>query len=440
MTQPAAEFSDKPARPLSKTESTEPSSQLPPLPEDHGRNFWLMAAYHVIMRCGWIFKTESIIMPLVLDLMGGTAWIRSFLPLLNRLGQSVPPLLIARRVKIMPRKKWALATSAAMMAVCFFSLSGIWKIWFESMPWWLPLAFLFFYAAFFASTGINQLSFGTLQGKLVAVTFRGRLMVVANVCGAAAAILCVWLLMPIWLSDQAHQFEWIFAFSGICFGLSSLCSLLLSEESDCYKQPRVAVHRIFIDAWSILRNDKNFRRLAIIAALFNSSIMLFPHYQALGRGTRMGIGLSEIVTWVIIQNAGTALFSIVTGPIADWRGNRLVLRIVLLMLCAAPITAIALSHMQHIGSLCFPIVFLLVGLTPVIYKVFANYTLEVAKPADHPRYLSTINLCMAAPIFLSPLVGSLIDPLGYDIVFLAVTSVIAIGWLLTFRLHEPRNS
>ena len=45
----------------------------------------------------------------------------------------------------------------------------------------------------------------------------------------------------------------------------------------------------------------------------------------------MALEIKDVVWWVIIQNAGTAVFSVVTGPLADWRGNRAVLRVILLL-------------------------------------------------------------------------------------------------------------
>jgi cytochrome c oxidase assembly factor CtaG len=46
---------------------------------------------------------------------------------------------------------------------------------------------------------------------------------------------------------------------------------------------------------------------------------------------------------------------------------------------------------------------------------------------------------MAAPIFLSPLVGGLIGWIGFEIVFVIVTLLLLAGWLLTLGLHEPRT-
>src|SRR5688572_13259138 len=89
----------------------------PAAAEFEGRNFVMLALYLITMRTGWIFKTESIIMPAVLDLLDPSGLCRGWLPLLNRFGQSVPPLLMARRIKLLPRKKWSLITTTMTMAL-----------------------------------------------------------------------------------------------------------------------------------------------------------------------------------------------------------------------------------------------------------------------------------------------------------------------------------
>ena len=86
----------------------------------------------------------------------------------------------------------------------------------------------------------------------------------------------------------------------------------------------------------------------------------------------------------------------------------------------------------------FAMVFLLVGMTPVTQKTLYNYTLEIAARVDQPKYLSTLNLCMGAPILFSPLVGMAIDTFGHTAIYHAVTVVLALGALACWRLDEPR--
>ena len=103
--------------------------------------------YQVCLRIGWIFKTETVIMPAFLDAIAGAGWLRGFLPVLNRLGQSVPPLLFADRLQHMSQKKWALTNTALLMAVPFLILSPLWlglgRLGVSRTGrWWLPVVFL----------------------------------------------------------------------------------------------------------------------------------------------------------------------------------------------------------------------------------------------------------------------------------------------------------
>ena len=68
------------------------------------RNLIVFAANQIFMRLGWIFKTESVVMPGFLDVYTLSGFIRGLLPLISRIGQSIPQILIAHRVAKMPRK------------------------------------------------------------------------------------------------------------------------------------------------------------------------------------------------------------------------------------------------------------------------------------------------------------------------------------------------
>src|SRR5262245_36226252 len=95
------------------------------VPPHEARNFWILVIYQVVLRAGWIFKTESVVMPHAADALDPSGLARGWLPLLNRFGQSVPPVLAARRVKDLPQKPRAFRTTQVPMAVCFLGLTSL---------------------------------------------------------------------------------------------------------------------------------------------------------------------------------------------------------------------------------------------------------------------------------------------------------------------------
>ncbi|WP_237564783.1 hypothetical protein [Blastopirellula marina] len=429
------------------------SSALPAEPDDaaEGRNFLLLALSQIVMRCGWIFKTESIIIPAVVDLIAGPGWIRGMLPILNRIGQSLPPLFYARTLKSMPQKKWslcgttlAMGVSFSMLAFCFVppvrgAVDAIFPDWAVWPNVWITVAFMVCYLLFFAATGLNQIGFGTVQGKLVRVTKRGRLMLVANFVGAIAAIgFAAWLL-PMWLTNDSAQVYWIFGFAGGAFLASAGVAALLKERCDQSSHVKGTALELFHDAFSVLTEDRNFRRLAVVAACFGCSLMLFPHYQALARD-RLGAPLENLILWVIIQNGGTAAFSLLGGPLADWKGNRLVLQLMMCGVFIMPLIAVVLIHTGPSGAVLFNWLFLLVGVTPVMFRGLSNYVLEISPRSEHPRYLAALSLCVAAPMIASPAVGWALDAVSYEAVFLTISAILFGGLLMTWTIDEPRHA
>ena len=225
-----------------------------------GRNFVMIALFQIIMRTGWIFKTESIIMPAVLDtITGGGPWggmLRGCLPVLNRLGHSIPPMLFSQRLKMLPQKRMAVLVCAFLMAVVFVGLSMMFAVTGGQPHWWMPLVFLLCYVMFFAATGINNLSLGTLQGKLVRATRRGRLLLTANFIGAITAIGAVLLLMPHWLHDDVQKFDRIFGFTALCFAISALTMLWVAEPSDDVREEVKSPRHLLGTAWKSFRTEQ----------------------------------------------------------------------------------------------------------------------------------------------------------------------------------------
>jgi len=420
------------------TPSTVPPEQTEEAANDFysGRNFLVLAGYQIAMRTGWIFKTESVIMPAVLDFVAGAGWIRGCLPLLNRFGHSIPPLLMARRVKNAPQKKRVFFVTTALLTGLMMAMAGLIALAQSNTAWWIPSTFLLLYTTFFVCIGINHLAFNTLQGKLVKAVRRGRLLMVANVVGSITAVVCAFVLLPIWLGQQPPRYDLLFALAGCMFAVSTGLVLLLVEQPDDYGDVATSVSRVFLDAGTLLRTNVQFRRLAFVGSMFGASMMLFPHYQNLGL-KEMHLELKNLMWWVVIQNIGTGLFSIPAGIVADRKGNRIVLQIALLGIAIAPIVALLLRY-ANVG-IWFCLVFPLVGLTPVVIRTLQNFTLELCEPADHPRYLGTLGLCVSLPLFASPGVGLLIDLIGFEIVFMGIGAVVVVGWLATFRLREPRH-
>ena len=417
------------------------------------RNTLWMELYQVVVRVGWIFKTETIIMPAVLDAVVDSGLLRGLLPVLNRGGQSVPPLLAAGPLARVPRKKWTLVLTSLAMAASFGLLAAAWPALAATRPDLLAVLFLLLYALFSAANGLNQLVLAALQGKLISAGHRGRAMVVSVAVGSVLAIVAAALLLGPWLAEP-DGFPKIFAATGAFFALAAIAPVFLDEPADTAPPAATSSGRSpglvgtllnhagqGVASWQqTLRRDRPLLRLCVVAACFSAVLMLFPHYQAFARD-RLGSRTASLLTWVIVQNAATGVVSLVAGPLSDRRGTRIVLVWLVALSALTPLVVTVLSLLPHEHAVeWFWIVYVPLGLNPISLKIFTNYALELAPGAvDHPRYVSIVGAALALPFVISPLVGAVVDSLGFRPVFITGAAVIAAGAVIALGLPEPRH-
>lgn len=419
-------------------ENEPPTLQPPQAHERKSFNVRLIGLYDIVIRIGWIFKTESVIMPAFLDQVAGAGWLRGLLPVVNRFGQSVPPAIYAPRLRHMSLKKWSLAVWTAAMGCVFLALSAVWWHFGASPPSWMASAFLTLYGLFSASHGINQLSHGTVLGKLVAPGERGQLMAWSLPIGASLAVVGAWLLMGKWLAAADEGFTYIFGFTGVCFLIAACFATALREPPDAPRAvAATSVGRFHM--FALLKEDVNFRRFGYVAFLSSMTVILFPHYQALAR-ERLGLAHENLMIWVVVQNLAVAVFGFFVGRIVHRWGERLAVRGTIFGTALAPLAAVVMATLDPaVARQWYWTVFIFIGMSPISQKTMLGYALEASPQSEHPRYLSTLSMCQAIPFLMSPGVGWLTDRIGFEAVFLTGSVVLMIAGVITWRIEEPRE-
>lgn len=418
-------------------------------PDVHHRsepaNFVWLTLHQILLRVGWIFKTESIVMPAFLDFIGGGPVLRGCMPVIARIGFSLPPLLYARQLKLLPRKKWSVAMTSLGMAVPFALLSLLWitGVWQSGGKpnWWMPALFLVIYSLFFCLTGMHQLGANSLQGKLIRPQRRGRLFMAAVVVGSPLAIAAAWWLLPGWLAMPDGGFGYVFGIVAVFFVLAAGSIVPADEEPDNFREQSTNPWQKLQAAWQAITSGHDARQVSLLAVLVSVNFMLFPHYQAIGR-ERFGLGLGSMMTWVCIQNAATAVMSIIAGPLADKLGNRAALLFSTFGLTTAPLLVlVALCVPQEVATRWYWLVFAPIGFTPVTLRLLVNYTLEICPLEDHPKFVSAIGMCLAMPVIVgSPLTGWLLGVIGSGPVFAGGLVFLLAAVMQAFRLREPRHA
>jgi MFS family permease len=402
-----------------------------------GRNVLTLVLHQMLFRTAWIFKTESVIVPAFLDSITDVGWVRGMLPPLNRFGQSLAPVLLSDRLARAGLKSRWLARTTFLMSVPFLSVGGMLLLFGGNSPAWFVAFFLTAYAAFFCICGVNQAAYNTIQGKLIRPERRGRLAAIAGNVGSPVAVLMAWILLRPWTQHQPPHFAFIFLFTGAMFLLAGFTIRGLREQSDpIMTRLPIDARRRFAVAHHALRSDAHLRRLCCLATLFVCSQLLFPHYQRLGR-EQPGYEGHMLMVWVVAQNLSAAFFSWFSGRLADRQGTRAALRWLTFLAMFAPPLALILAAFAN--AQWYWISFAWLGLVPVTFRMMLNYALELTTRENHPIYVSTVVLCMAPPIILSPLVGDVVHRIGYTIPFCGIAGIVLGAWCLSLVMVEPRT-
>ena len=398
------------------------------------RNLIVFALNQILMRLGWMFKAESVVIPAFIDTYTSSGTIRGLLPLILRIGQSLPQFLVAQRVARMPKQQAFYVFSGFGFTIPWVVLSLILSTtgWSANI---IVAVFLVLCTIHWLMVGCNHLANGTLQGKLISPEKRGRLLAYSNVIGCTLSIGLAVYFMPRWLSESNPRYEVLFGATATTFGVAALVSFWFREVPSA-PQRTAPFFRFLGEALLLLRYDRNFRRFAIVILLFYSMWPLFPHYAVFGKRT-LGLASSGFVALIVAQNVSNAVGAGIMGNIADRSGNRFVLRFLILISAFTPLLAVGISRIPT-GAQLYWIIFALIGFTPVSARIVTNYTLEIAPQEKHPQYLGVMSLFQAIPLFVSPLIGTLIETLAFEPVFIGCSILVLFGFLLTFKLDEPR--
>ena len=223
----------------------------------------------------------------------------------------------------------------------------------------------------------------------------------------------VYFLMDKWLARENDGYGMIFSMTAALFAVSAFSILALKEPPDPPGTEGVTFGNFIASSVSIILEDRNFRRLIYVIAMFYGFRFLFPHYAVFGKES-LGLGDRSIISFMIAQNAVNATGSLAMGYWADRKGNKTVLGTLIAAGGCVPLLAIGIAALPpEIGRRWYWLVFACIGVAPVMMRITVNYVLEICPREKHSQYLGTLNLILAFPTMFSPLVGRAIDHFSF---------------------------
>lgn len=429
------------ARPESPPQPPRPAIEPDRTPSsDPRRNLALLAIHQILFRVGWLFKTESVVIPGFLDYLAGpgAGWLRGFLPVLSRVGQGAFPLFFARRLEYSRHASLTLGVTTLLLAgpMLFFSALALFGK--DSGNGGAAIAFLAAYFVFSCLYGIYQLAFGVVQGRLVAPDRRGRLLSLSTFWGTVPAVLIAMWLLPGRLDIPDPRYEEVFFAGALFLWLASLVCFALPRGRDRERdasasRPRDGVLRL-------LQRRGGLRWLLFSTLAYSVALILIPHYQAFARD-HLHLGNAQRGVWIIAQSISVGLFSVLVGRLADRRGNRATLGGLILVSALSPIWAGLLPGLpEGWAAKAFWVTFITLGLTTLVPRLAANFALELVSPEEYSQATAIVQMGYTLPLAASPLVGWVIDHFGFVPVCWSASAMIALSAALLLFVPEPREA
>lgn len=324
----------------------------------------------------------------------------------------------------------------------------------DQNPSFLLVAFFVLYtiynlAAGFANVPMVDVMARAVPGSRLAFLFGQR-----NLWGGVLGFMAGFLIERI-LSQRdgfPANYAFLFFLSFLALAVAAYTAVMLQEPPQDDGRPRSSVLDQLRAAPSLLANEP-FRRFLAFRAFLSVSALADPFYvvyvqQQLGAPTAM---IGVYISAMTVARFGSNLF---WTPLANRRGNRIVLQLSALLRMGIPILALALPPLLRWSPLenlvpggnqalyyVFALVFVFYGMA-IGGQTLANmtYLLDIAPEYERPTYVGLVNTILGVVAFVPIIGGTLVDLFGFQFLFLVAFLIAFAAVLASGALHEPRIS
>ncbi len=358
----------------------------------------------------------------------------------SSVGRSVGPFLITPWVDRSASKKRCL----------LWLWAGVVLSWGAAAAYlWTPLAadrgrtlgwFFLCYSAFFTFLGCAAVAQGSLLGKIIPADRRGHALSAAhsisgpvNLC----ALLAVYSLVRSGAFPTPRNYAFSFTITTVLFLLSGVAVARAREVPSASPRDKGGLRLRLVHARNLIRDNRDFRLLLGIQLALGTGGAALAFYTAYGRATG-SIQDANVVLATLLQVGCQSAAAATLGRLADRRGNRAVIRVLLWLEAFTPVSAVLAASLFP-GTGAFLVVYCLVGARFPVYDLLVNYLLEIVPEADHAMALGAVNTLLVVTVGSPVLLGFLAARAGYAVAMLAAAVVLASAAITALFLAEPRQ-
>lgn len=291
----------------------------------------------------------------------------------------------------------------------------------------LLILFIILYSIHATTGGLAGLVFLDVVGKMVPTTsvggrpgrgsFFGWRIFLGSMFGIASGF---FVINPILdnLTFPAN-FALLFALSTVIFTLGVTAFCLVREQPSIPDKQDIRLSEYLAKSFSLLRDDKAFRRYFTtrhLIMLWNAGM---PFYILFAQ-QRYDLSPFWIGAFMASRYAGELATNVIWAMLSDKGHNRAVLRLISILTIVPPVVVFA-QYFFSIPEIIYALTFFTSG--SVISGMMLggnNYILQHAPEDKRPMYIGFTNSTLAVTLLTSGLAGLLVDSFGYLTLFAVV--------------------
>jgi MFS family permease len=406
-------------------------------------NFLMGMTYGAFFNGGLAFSDPSTVLPVFLGsftdsktLIGLSAAVMSTF---GGIGSLLPQLFVASKLESKVSKRPLLRAAISVRAICWGLLALI-TYWFGlSHPVGIIVALLFLLTLFTFMGGIAVVPFYDIWAKAIPAHVRGRFFGYLQLLGGILAVGSGFVVKYI-LSHREIAFPTnyavLFLFSFIFIGISYLALGSVKEPTGEVYTEKLPFREFLTKAFHILRYDDNYKLFVLVQIFGGALTLALPFYVVYAKDV-LGITLGMVGIFLSAQMLGSVISNLLWGYLSDFVGNKKVIQTSICLGLMAPL--IALVTPPHLTALFIPL-FVLIGFSMTGQMIGnTNFLLDISPPKDRPTYIS-LRGTLRFPVMIFPLIGGvLVQNISYSFLFMVTILSVLYGFILTFRLHDPRE-
>jgi MFS family permease len=368
---------------------------------------------------------------------------------LGNAGWMLPQIFVSARIQRMPRKMPGYTLAAGIRGLVWLILAAM--IWLVRDPRLLLVSFFVLYATARLSAGLGGLVFLDVIAKTIPARRRGGFFAWRQLLGGIMGLAAAWITtFVLGHPDLGFPHGHAMLITIYCaVALPAMAAfIMIREPAGLIVTEQVTAGQQFRRALKLWRINRAFRHyLAVHLTLALASIAL-PFYVIYAKNV-LNAPAGMLGVYMAVRVGAQLLFTLPWGRMSDQRGNRLVLRLSILLRGGMLLLALALVSLvgwlrpqgDWLPYLALPLFFLDGVALPTAPLVGSNFLLELAPDAERPLYLGFANTLIGLLVLLSGLLGGLVvDGVGFGGLFLCTLGLclLALGW--TVGLPEPRGA